>query len=129
MHLNELNNMHLYPARHQVVCGSKDELLVVVAVWRGQDDLACPRAIGCGQKELLLGAAGRVRSCVYLALLTSLLVRYNLTAEENCFLSFIKSITVSATPTQPLLNDSYLEYATISFLYICRYCTAPSTSG
>ena len=74
MHFNGLNNVHLYPARHQVVCGSEDELLVVVAVWRGQDDLACPRAISCGQKELLLGDAGRVHGCHYLDLLTNLLV-------------------------------------------------------
>lgn len=114
-----LNHVHLYPARHQAVCGSKDELLIVVPVWRGQDDLAGPRAISSGQKELLLGNAGRVHGCDYLDLLSSLRFRYNLRAERTLLCFNLVNYHIRGAPSQPHSNRGYLAYATISLLYMC----------
>lgn len=69
---------YLYSSWHQAVCSGEDELLSVVAVWRGQDNLACPWAVSCSEDELLLGSIGRVHRSHYLDLLTCLLVSYNL---------------------------------------------------
>lgn len=73
---------NLYPSRHQAVSSSEDELLGVVCVRRGQEDLARPCAVSCGQNELLLGSRRRLHCCHYLDLLTRLLVSYNLKVSE-----------------------------------------------
>lgn len=74
---------NLYPSRYEAVSSSKDELLGVVCVRRGQEDLAWPWAVSCGQNELLLGSRRRLHCCHYLDLLTRLLVSYNLSVAKR----------------------------------------------
>lgn len=75
--------LYLYSSWHQAVCSSEDELFSVVAVWWGQDNLACPWAVSRCQNELLLGSTGRLHRCHYLDLLTCLLISYNLTEGDR----------------------------------------------
>lgn len=53
-----------------------------MAVWRGQDNLACPWAVSRSQNELLFWSSGWVHRCHYLDFLTRLLVGYNLRETE-----------------------------------------------
>lgn len=109
-----------------------------MAVWRGQDDLSCPRAVSRSQNKLLFGSSGRLHRCHYLDLLTGLLVSYNLKVLEMKVgdrdrgmwtLTWTSEVKVKNTKQKSDADDTWTEshVVTSTRLLLLLMCREKST--